>query len=80
MIRETTFGKIAPGGLFGLSPGIFECGMEYMNVKMEKFGILCDENGEVDNRYGPFNVIALNGGRMRTFRDEERVYIEDGTP
>lgn len=79
MIKETTFGKIAPGTLFGLSPDICEDGIRYMNVKMEKFGILCNENGEVDNRHGPFNVISLNGGRMRTFRDEERVYIEDST-
>lgn len=78
MIKETTFGEIAPGTLFGLSPGIFECGLQYMNVKMDNHGILCDENGKVDDRFGPFNVIALDGGRMRTFRDEERVFIECG--
>jgi len=77
---KTTFGQLKPGAIFCLSPNHFDHGMEYMNVKMDGFGIYRGKDGKtIDqvNEEHPFNVIALGDGRPRTFHDGSTVFVRD---
>jgi len=70
-IVETTFGKLKRGDRFALGPGAFlEPTDHLMNIKVDP-ALLCGEDQPL-----PFNVICLGDGRVRTFRDEEKVLVK----
>lgn len=68
--EQTTFGELNRGDRFALSPRHFEDGDAYVNMKVGP-AVLCDDAVE----HIPFNVISLGTGRVRTFRDEEQVWV-----
>lgn len=60
--KKTTFGELKRGDRFALSEGSSE------NMKVDP-AVLCAS----DIDHIPFNVISLTDGRVRTFREDERV-------
>jgi hypothetical protein len=76
-LLKTTFGEIKAGDIFCLSLSHPEYGMEYMNVKMDGFGVYRGKDGKTilpENEEYPFNVIGLGDGRPRTFCDKSNIY------
>ena len=80
-IKETTFGQLKRGDRFALGRGAFKDGTDdFMNMKVDS-AVLCDSasstgcRGELVLGHIPFNVIGLGDGRVRTFRDEEKVLV-----
>lgn len=66
-IERTTFGELRRGDRFGLSRVACEDG-ECLNIKVDSAVL-------VGSGQRPFNVISLQDGRARTFRDEETVWV-----
>jgi hypothetical protein len=79
MAKQTTFGELKPGATFALSPSHFEYGNQYLNIKLAGYAAWRGPENKKDktNEEHPFNVIALAGGTPRTFRDEERVFVQE---
>lgn len=73
---RVTFGEIEPGTLFGLAPAHFAY-TQFLNVKLGGEGVWqSDDPKKQDvNQAYPFNVVSLDGGRPRTFHDDEKVFI-----
>jgi hypothetical protein len=76
-ILETTFGELKAGDVFCLGPSHPECGLKYLNIKIDGFGVYRGKDGKTirpENEEQPFNVIGLGDGRPRSFCDKEKVY------
>lgn len=76
-LLETTFGELKAGDVFCLGPSHPECGLKYLNIKMDGFGVYRGKDGKTirpEDEEQPFNVIGLGDGRPRFFRDKEKVY------
>lgn len=69
MVKRTTFGELKRGDKFTLGKDGFEFG-KCLNMKVEPSYLI--GSGGI-----PFNVISLDDGRVRTFHDEEKVWVED---
>jgi len=70
---KTTFGLLKPGDKFTLSA----TPSKYINVKMDGFTVYRGKDGKTIEQWNeeqPFNVIALEDGRPRTFHDDNTVY------
>ena len=74
MPKETTFGQLKRGDRFALTRIAFRKGSAGDNIKVDP-AMLCDPPFKENI---PFNVICLTGGRVRTFRDEEKVLVLEG--
>lgn len=75
-IKETTFGQLKQGDRFALSRGAFKSGpYDFMNIKVEPAVLVAPGGLFRHSPALPFNVIALGDGRVRTFRDEEKVLV-----
>lgn len=79
--KQVTFGDLKPGDLFALMPDAFDekaHGKQFLNVKLGGHAAWRDSDNVRDeyNEKYPFNVVALDEGRPRFFRDEEKVFIK----
>lgn len=76
---QTTFGELKPGATFALAVKHFDYGLEFLNIKLAGYAAWRGPENKRDlaNEKYPFNVIALGEGRPRTFRDEEKVYVQE---
>lgn len=70
------FGELENGDLFCLSVGHPEYGKQFLNVKMQGFGVYRGKDGKTitTSETYPFNVIELGTGSPRTFLNDEMVY------
>ena len=66
------FKDVRVGDIFALTEKIYLDGMPYINIKIEN-----SVPNAIDNEKSifPFNAIALEDGRVRTFNDQEHVYV-----
>jgi len=74
--KETTFGQLKRGDRFAVSRHEFRRGTGD-NIKVDP-AVLCDSLlyvVDLNDTPLPFNVICLSDGRVRTFRDEEKVLV-----
>lgn len=70
---KTTFGQLVAGDKFTLS----STPSKHINVKMDGFAVYRGKDGKTIEQWNeelPFNVIAMEDGRPRTFRDDNTVY------
>ena len=67
--KQMTFGDLKRGDKFSLSEG----GVLNMKVALAR---ICDESGEPSTKVLPFNVVSLEDGRPRMFRDDWEVWVE----
>lgn len=74
MVKRTTFGELKRGDKFTLGKDGFEFG-KCLNMKVEP-SYLCDTRLTEIGKLPPFNVVSLDDGRVRTFHDEEKVWVE----
>lgn len=70
--RKTTFGELKQGDQFALGETYVKRG-DHLNIKVAP-AVICDASGAPSDNI-PFNVISLMDGRVRTFRDEEPVWV-----
>jgi len=73
-VKRATFRELKRGDKFTLGQSGFEFG-QTINMKVEP-SYLCDTRLTEIGKLPPFNVVSLDDGRVRTFRDDEKVWVE----
>lgn len=76
--KQTTFGQLKRGDRFSVTNRLIH--PEGDNIKVNR-AVLCEVFAE-DSFFPiiPFNAVSLSDGRVRTFREDEKVYVYEGPP
>jgi len=72
--EERSFGELKRGDRFAVGRHEFRRGPGD-NIKVDPARLCNPENSLTNSQWDPFNVICLSDGRVRTFRDEEKVLV-----
>lgn len=76
-VQKTTFGQLDPGDHFTNSAHEADNDTGYAAIEDSILNVKLRDRHDYRTDRGPFNVVCLEDGRPRTFRDEETVYKAD---